>query len=125
MKGILSDRGFTLIEVLASLSIISLMVGPILGAFAVAKKFDAYNEQKEAAYNLLVEFIEREVMTKKFNNTIISPVALSSPFENYTITVIQTPLPPNLKAVEVRVAWSNPFGHPQEERLKVFRANYN
>ncbi len=121
----LYQRGFTLVEVLAALSIIGLMMTSVLGAFVVAKKYDAYNEQKVAAYNLLQEFIEREVMAKKFSNTNTSAVTPAVPFDNFKITTTQTLLYSNLKEVAVKISWPNPYGRTHEEQLKVLRAKYN
>lgn len=125
MKEILYQRGFTLVEVLAALSMIGLMMTSILGAFAAAKKYDAYNGQKVTAYNLLQEFIEREVMAKKFNNTGTAPVTPATPFNNFQITTTQRFLYSNLKEVTVTISWPNPYGRTHQEQLKILRANYN
>ena len=69
MKGLLKNNGFTLIELIVSLAILSLVVVPISGYFVQATKLNAASHDKLVANQIAQKYIERY---KSISSTIVA-----------------------------------------------------
>lgn len=112
----MKKKGFTLIEVVASLIIVGVALVAILGMFSISSRTSKLSEERVAAYNLLQRKME-EVKAKDFASIASAPNESYSGFSDYTLNTTVTNPSTYLKEVEVKIQWAVPLGGTNEETI--------
>lgn len=131
----MKERGFTLIEVVASLVIVGISLVAILGMFSIGSRSSAFNQDNVVACSLLQRKLE-EVKCKGFDdiNSNDDDEVITVNNSTYTLNVEVDSLDvdltdfvgenPPLKRVRASVTWATLFGNSRTETLYTLIANH-
>ena len=129
----MNKKGFTLVEVVASVVIVGIAIVSVLGMYSIGNKAARLNMQKLYMYNVLQYHIE-EQLSKDFPERIIfaKPSDIHSPVA-YEITV-RNPRPGGIrsnkyphKTITVSVKWWEDDARTimHKEEIKVIQGDFN
>ena len=115
LRIIYSDAGFTLLEVMIALLILTIGIVTVLQVFPVAFNVVMSNQMETQATLLCQEKIE-EIISKSYIDIITgtTTASLSSPFEKFSRETKISDIETGLKKVEVIVSWKSLLGTKQE-----------
>lgn len=118
-RKVMRNRGFSLVEVVASLVVMSIAMVAILGLFSYTNHYNAYKKERLIASNLLRRKIE-ELQCYDFTYNLNTLFGAYSEYPTYDLFVMETTnyaSNPNLKKVEVTVAWPSVYWGAQSEAV--------
>lgn len=112
-------KGFSLIEVAATVAILVLIVSGMLGIFWQGFVATKASKGRMVAYSLAREMLERNFVSP-FPSTTTDSVTLNDVTYNRTLTVSDGPVfPTQLKQLDVTVSWDT-----ESFTLTTLKANY-
>lgn len=106
--------GFSIIEVVASFSIIGIGFTALLFMFGTAGKSSALSQERVIAANL-IQFKIEEIKCKPYSTNVTETGAAYTGFSEYLIDVTEAPHDPDsqglaLKKVVVTIRWNSALG---------------
>jgi len=121
-----NKKGFTLIEIVATLVILGITLVSIVSLFSYGTRAMTLNKQNTIATMLLQKKYE-ELKSTKFDNIINVSGATYSTFPDYSIDInVQSSYGGNpfLKKVEIRITWLSNFGSNISKSILTFISNH-
>ncbi|MDD5449298.1 MAG: type II secretion system protein [Candidatus Omnitrophica bacterium] len=103
------NRGFTLVEIAASLMILGVAFVSILGMFYIGSRAGRLSEERTIAYNLLERKMEGTI-SKSFNAISDSLDETYDDFPGYTLDTTVNNVSPTLKEITVAIRWQGAAG---------------